>query len=192
MSQARYKAGYLRGRKRGNLKAVTRSLLALEYREHKNYLMLQLVVSNIPALNRQLKDWGQSGAGGGPSPAAEQARNVLQLVYALPLHSSILSLHKIALMIFIWCSIINFAGMQGLPEKCFTCTGEASCQQTFKAPPASILLSLTVWKCRIKTYICIFVFSWAEEREGVAKQKQTLQIILNFNGVVETTCVLPG
>lgn len=72
--QARCKAGYLRSRKRGCPKAVTRSLLALEYREHRNDLTLQLVVSNIPALSRQTKDWGQSGAGGGPSPAAEQAR----------------------------------------------------------------------------------------------------------------------
>lgn len=36
-------------------------------------------------------------------------------------------------------------------------------------------------------HICLyFLFSsWAERREEVAKQKQTLQIILNFNAVVE-------
>jgi len=58
VSQAGYKARDLRGRKTGDLKATIRSLLALEYREHKNCLMLQLVVSNIPAISRQMKDLG--------------------------------------------------------------------------------------------------------------------------------------
>ena len=68
--------------------------------------------------------------------------------------------------------------------------GEAPCQQIDKAPPASIFLSLT-WvgvssvEMQKKMYVSIFVFSWAERRERVAKQKQTLQIILNFNAVVE-------
>lgn len=65
---------------RGNLKAATRSLLALEYRKHRNYFMFLIVVSNIPTVRRQTKDWVQSGTGGGPRPLAEQSRNVLQLV----------------------------------------------------------------------------------------------------------------
>lgn len=133
--------------------------------------MLQLLGINTPAQSWHMKIWGQSGAGGYSSPAAEQDGNVLQLVCAFLRYSP---LHRIILGIIVWLlTLVGFSIFQ------------------INVSPTSLLLSLT-WmgvsnvEMQEKNPPCLYFSRHLSKEKGENCQtKQALQIVLIFNVVVE-------
>lgn len=132
--------------------------------------MPQSVCINTPAQSWHMKVWGQSGAGGYSSPAAEQDGSVLQLLCAFLLYSS---LHKIILGFIVWLlTLLRFTVFQ------------------ISVSPASVFLFLT-WvgvssvELQKKNPCLCFSLQLSKEKGGSCQTKQALQTVLNFNMVAE-------
>lgn len=134
----------------------------------KNDLMPQEEISKIPVLSIQMKAWGQSGAGGGPSIAG--ARNVLAaLVFAFSLYSSICSPHKITLSFSIGCFELCWAA--GASRKLFQLPERHSISKMTEPHLLSYISLSSTWvavssmEMKKKTQISAFLSS-AGHREG--------------------------